>query len=205
MHKAIRFALPGLFTLALGGFALAQNAGPNPDPAAVPAGSYKMDPRHASITGTIVRQGLSHYAFRFDKFDASFDYDPKNPEASKVSVTIDPASLDSNAKAIDNMVRSGVFEPDKYPEITFTSTSIKRTGNKGTMTGTVSFIGTTKPITFDVTYNGANIGKRNTMGFSATTTIKISDFGPMGTGFIKMHMLGDDVPLNIEILFDKAE
>jgi polyisoprenoid-binding protein YceI len=205
MHSAIRLALPVLTTLLLPGAALAQNAGPNPDTAAVPAGSYKMDPRHASVTGTILRAGLSHFAFRFDKLDGSFDYDPKNPEASKVTVTIDAASLDSNVPAIDTMVKSGFFEPDKYPTITFTSTSIKRNGNKGTMTGDLTFVGTTHPVTLDVVYNGATVGKRTTMGFSATTLLKLADFGPMGTGFVTTHMLGQEVPLDIEVLFDKAQ
>ena len=93
----------------------------------------------------------------------------------------------------------------KFPEIKFVSTAIKRTiGNKGTMTGTLSFVGFTKPATLDVTFNGAAIGRRTTMGFSAATVVKISDFGPVGVAFAKMHNLADEVPLDIEVLFDKA-
>ena len=190
--------------------ALAADAGARPgkitDPAAVAAGAYKIDKNHASVTGTIDRQGLSHYAFRFDKIDGSFTYDPANPEATKVEVTLDPASFNSSTQAIDAHVRSDeFFDPMKFTEIKFVSTAIHRTGgNKGTMTGNLSFIGVTRPVTLDVTFNGAIAGRRTTMGFSATGLIKISDFGPVGVAFTKMHMLGDDVPIAIEVLFDKA-
>jgi polyisoprenoid-binding protein YceI len=176
------------------------------DPAAVPAGSYRLDKNHSSVTGMIDRQGLSRYAFRFQKIDASFTYDPANPEAAKVEVVLDPLSLDSNSPPIDGHLRSNEFlDPMKFPEIKFVSTAIRRTGgNKGTMTGNLSFIGFTRPVTLDVTFNGAMAGRRTTMGFSATGVIKISDFGPVGVMFEKEHMLGDDVPIAIEVLFDKA-
>ena len=65
---------------------------PNMNPTAMPAGTYKLDARHAHVTGTVRRQGISDYQFRFNKLDATFTYDPQNPEASKVEVTVDPAS-----------------------------------------------------------------------------------------------------------------
>lgn len=179
-------------------------AAPNLDPAAAPAGTYKLDPRHSIITGTIMRQGLSRYVFHFDKFDVNFDYDPKKPEATKVMVTLDPASLSSKTTAIDEHVRSNeFFDVMKFPQVTFVSTAITRNGNKGTMTGNLSFVGVTKPMTLDVTYNGATIGRRTNMGFMATTVLKISDFGPVGVAFAKMHSLSDEVPLQIDALFDK--
>jgi polyisoprenoid-binding protein YceI len=206
MLASARIGLAAAFALAVFGAANAQDATPSKDPAAAPAGTYKLDKNHASVTGTILRAGLSHYTFRFDKLDGNFDYDPKNPEASKVTVTIDPASLDSNTAAIDHRIEGNeFFDAVKFPQITFVSTSIKRTaGNKGTMTGDLSFVGFTKPVTLDVTFNGVTAGKRATMGFSATTTIKIADFGPVLSAFIKAHNLGDEVPLAIEVLFDKA-
>ena len=214
MNQTIKIALASVLAVTLFGAATAQPAAPeapaaaprapNTDPAASPAGIYKIDPRHTSVTGTILRGGLSHYAFRFDKTDGSFVYDPKNPEASKVTVTIDTGSFDSNTQAIDDRLRGfEFFDIAKFPQITFVSTGIKRTGgNKGTMTGNLTFIGFTKPVTLDVTFNGAAIGKRTTMGFSAATVLKISEFGPIGAAFTTAHFLGNEVPLHIEVLFD---
>src|SRR6185369_30488 len=72
----------------------------------------------------------------------------------------------------------------------------------GKMTGDLTIHGVTKPVTFDVTYNGglkAPIGNAYDLGFHATTTIKRSDFGldkMMWNSFV-----GDDVKLTIEAMF----
>ena len=153
-----------------------------------------------------MRLGLSHYAFRFDKIDGSFDYDPKNPEATKVTVTIDSASFASMDKPIDDRIESNEFlDIAKYPQIQFVSTAIKRTGgNKGTMTGNVTFLGHTAPVTLDVTFHGMAVGRRTTMGFSASTVIKIADFSAAADAFVKSNNLGTEVPLDIQALFDKT-
>jgi polyisoprenoid-binding protein YceI len=177
---------------------------PNGDPAAMPAGTYKLDTRHAHVTGTIRRQGISDYAFRFNKVDATFTYDPQKPEASSVEVTVDPASFDSAVAAIDNNVRSDFLEPMKFPQIRFVSTAIRRgAGNKGTMTGNVSLMGVTRPLTFDVTFHGFNSARRFSAGFGATALVKISDLGPVGVLFRDDHNLSDEVRLTIDAVFDR--
>jgi polyisoprenoid-binding protein YceI len=177
---------------------------PNMNPAAMPAGTYKLDARHAHVTGTVMRQGISDYQFRFNKLDASFTYDPQNAEASKVEVTVDPASFDSAVGPIDNNVRNDLLEPMKFPQIRFVSTAIRRgAGNKGTMTGNVSLMGVTRPLTFDVTFLGFNSARRFSAGFGATTLVKISDLGPVGVLFRDDHNLSDEVRLTIDAVFDK--
>ena len=69
-----------------------------------------------------------------------------------------------------------------YPQITFTSTEVTRTGDTtGTVTGDLTFLGQTQPVTLDVTFNGvANVpwfGTRDIIGFDAVTTINRSEFG----------------------------
>ena len=184
--------------------AAAAAAQPNTNPGALAAGTYKLDARHAHVTGTIRRQGISDYQFRFDKLDASFTYDPQNPESSKVEVSIDPASFDSGVDPIDNMVRTQFLEAMKFPQIKFVSTAIRRgAGNTGTMTGNVSIMGVTKPLTFDVTFLGFNAERRVSAGFGATALVKISDLGPVGAMFRDQHSLSDEVKLTVDAVFDK--
>jgi polyisoprenoid-binding protein YceI len=52
---------------------------PKADAALVPAGSYRLDRGHSSVTAQIRREGLSNFTFRFDCFDAGFSYDPQKP------------------------------------------------------------------------------------------------------------------------------
>ena len=72
-----RFFAPALLTLSVLA-SPAVLAAPNADPAAMPAGSYVLEKTHASITARVMHHGYSLYTFRFDKFDASYDYDPKS-------------------------------------------------------------------------------------------------------------------------------
>ena len=113
---ALAFAL----TLSLGGAALANPS--TTDPAKVPAGSYVLDKKHASLTVKIVHMGFSHYTLRFNGLDGGFTYDPANWQATKVAFTVDPKSVDTNDGAFNKQI-AGYFEADKFPAISFASTA----------------------------------------------------------------------------------
>jgi polyisoprenoid-binding protein YceI len=150
------------------------------DPAAVPAGTYVADPAHSSLTGNIQRGGLSYIAFRFKRFDAKFTYDPSNLEMPVVEVTIDPSSINTDTGLDTYLATSeNYFDVEKFAEIKFVSNSLKRTGpDKGILSGTITFLGVTKPLDFDVTFISAVSARTtSTVAFSATTTIHRSDFG----------------------------
>lgn len=152
--------------------------------------TYKLDRPHAFLTWTVMHNGLSGYTVDFTDFDATLEFNPEEPTASSISVTINPMGIETNypdAKkreewhtelSTDDKFLNG----DEFPEITFVSTSAETTGEfTGTVTGDLTFIGVTRPVTLDVTYNGtANLpwyGPRDLVGFNATTTLKRSDFG----------------------------
>ena len=179
-------------------------------PADLPAGNYVLDKTHAVLTAKLKHMGFSNYTVRFTKLDASFTYDPKAPEASKITVTVDPASIDTSTgadafglKFNKELVGDGWLETAKYPTITFVSTKVDiGDGHTGKVTGDLTFHGVTKPVVLDVTFNGvggsfAPLSVKT--GFSASTTIKRSEFGVSKY----VPMVSDDVVLNIEVEFDK--
>jgi polyisoprenoid-binding protein YceI len=173
------------------------------DPAKVPAGTYVLDKRHASLTVKIVHMGFSHYTLRFNGLDGGFTYDPANWQATKVGFTVDPKSVDTNDPAFNKQIE-GYFDADKYPTISFTSTGIQGQDGKGTMTGDLTFHGVTKPVTLDVTFAGAGhgvipLGTR--LGFSGQTQIKRSDFGLNSA--ILNQFTSDDVDVIFEVEFEK--
>ena len=199
MMRTIAAALA--VSMALGAPALANPS--TQDPAKVPAGSYALDKRHASLTVRIVHMGFSHYTMRFNGLDGSFTYDPANWQATKATFTVDPKSVDTNDAAFNKQI-AGYFEADKYPTISFVSTNIQGQDGKGTMTGDLTFHGVTKPVTLDVTFAGAGhgvapIGTR--LGFSGSTQIKRSDFGL--SNFVLNQFTGDDVDVIFEVEFEK--
>ena len=175
-------------------------AAPALDPAAAPAGHYVLDPRHASLIVRVRHMGLSHYTMRFDRFDASYDYEPAHPEASKITVTVDANSLDTGDAAASKQFAREFLGDKLNPTITFVSTNIQATdADHGDMTGDLTLRGVTKPVTLDVTYDGTDaslIGGRR-MGFSATGVIKRSDFGSDAW----QGAVGDNVQLVIEVEF----
>ena len=202
----ITFAALIGFTAPIASEAFAQANTPIAD---MPAGVYELDETHASIIWKVSHLGLSNYAGRFTKFDADLTLDPANPENSSVTATINPTSIetdypypeekDFNAKLISGETW---FNAGEFASIDFKSTSLTKTGDTtGTMTGDLTFLGVTAPITFDVTFNGAfeeqPFSKKPAIGFSATGTMKRSDWG-FDT---YVPSIGDEVEIQIEAEF----
>ncbi len=177
-----------------------------------PAGAYVVDKTHASLTWKVMHQGLAWYTARFTSFDAEINFDPRNVETSTLAVTIDPKTLetdyevqrpegnttDFNKELIEE---ERFFNAGAHPTITFQSTAIEKTSDTtGKVTGDLTFLGVTKPVTLDVTYvgdrNDPRSGKHK-LGFSASTVVTRSEFGfDWGLAF-----MGDDVKLQIEAEF----
>jgi polyisoprenoid-binding protein YceI len=204
------------FTLLAGASSLAvgQPAMPtaSTDPATAPAGHYELDPMHASVIARIKHFGLSNFAIRFDTVQGAFDFDPAKPTASKVTASVDANSFDVGTQKYQDMTlnehfikQRDILGNSKNPMVSFASTSIKTTAaNKGTMAGDLTLNGVTKPVTFDVTFNGTMKGMGGgpqRMGFTALTTIKRSDFGVAPQ--MPATVLSDDVSLHIEAEFTK--
>ena len=175
----------------------------------MPSGLYKLDDTHASLIWKVSHLGLSDYTARFTKFDVDMMFDAQDPVRSKVIATIDPTSIKTDypypeKKDFDAELvkKSGWFNTDQFPEIKFRSTKIEKTGdNTGKMTGNLTFLGISKPVTLDVTFNKA-IGNhpfknKPAIGFSATGSLKRSDFG-MST---YIPQIGDQVDIIIEAEF----
>jgi polyisoprenoid-binding protein YceI len=173
------------------------------DPAKIPAGSYALDKRHASLIARIPHLGgFSRYTLRFTGLDGSFTYDPANWQATKVAFTVDPRSADTGDAAFNKDI-AGFLGADKFPAITFTSTAVTADDNgQGEVTGDLNFHGVTKPVTLKATFNGVGpglLGAGTRMGFSGATRIKRSDFGATAVS----QWAGDDVDLEFEVEFTK--
>ncbi len=153
---------------------------------ALPAGDYTLDKPHASLTFSVSHMGFSHYTARFTSFDAHMTLDPAHPEKAQLTATIDPMSLELNAPPKDfhdELEGKDWLDAKLTPQWTFKSTKIVKTGPKtAKLTGDFTMHGVTKPVTFDVTFNGgypglAGMDPHARIGFSAHGVLKRSDFG----------------------------
>ena len=179
---------------------------------AAPAGAYSVDKTHASVQWQGLHNGLSWYTARFTAFDIQLTFDPADVTKSKITATIDPKSIETDflktrpagsATDFNNELATGErwFNVGKFPTITFASTAVTKTGaNTGKMSGNLTFLGVTKPVTLDVTYNGAKSyppPKKSKVGFRATGTINKAQWGMAG------GPIGDDVKIEINAEFDQ--
>ena len=172
------------------------------DATTAPAGAYSLDPAHSSVTMRVSHFGLSYATLRFNKVQATLDYDPAHPEHAKLDVTIDPASIDSGDAALNRLIADELFEAGKYPQIHFVSTAIKPTiEGRGQVTGDLTFHGVTHPVDLDVLFNGAGQDAQHEtrLGFSANATLSRSQYGV--TKY--RPAAGDEVSLDIEVEFKK--
>ena len=218
-NRIVMAALAGLTTLAVApsanaGQAASNRAAPAPSAAPVPyaapkaepvlvaAGSYRLDKGHSSLTAQIRREGLSNFTFRFDRFDASFTYDPATPAQTLLLVTLDPTSVNANVAAwTEHLQAADLLNTGKFLQISFVSTSFLQTGaTTGVLVGNVTFLGFTKPMAIELTLNGVTPGPRMGGGFSGRSAIKMADF-PM-PGFAALH-LANDVQFDIQAEFIK--
>jgi polyisoprenoid-binding protein YceI len=149
----------------------------------VHAANYVIDTdkAHAFIQFKISHLGYSFVLGRFNKFTGEFSYDEKSPNTSKVTVNIDPASIDSAHAERDKHLRGkDFFDVEKFATAKFVSTSYTESaGGKAVLKGDLTLHGVTKNISIDVQQVGAGAdpwgGYRR--GFTGTTTLTLSDFG----------------------------
>ena len=200
LFKTAAFA--AVLALSAAGVAQAQLT---TSPAAVQAGTYKLDPAHGKITWSVTHFGFSTYIGQFSHVDATLKVDPKAPAASSVDVTVDTNSLGTLNPALDTHLKSKDFlDVAAFPTATFKSTKVTLTGEKtADITGELTLHGVTKPVVVHAVFNqgGANpMDKKYELGFAGTAEIIRSDFG------IKSYVpaISDKVTLPIEAEFKAA-
>lgn len=157
-----------------------------------------LDPNH-----TYVLWHVSHFGFstQSGKWYASgtLDITKDHPEAAKLNAVIKLNTLVTGNAELDKHLNGKLFfDTAQFPTATFVSKRVVVTGsNSATVDGMLTLHGITKPISLAVKLNQSGVSPitdKMTAGFTATTTIKRSDFG------IKTLLpgLGDEVKLDIE-------
>ncbi len=144
-------------------------------------GNWQLDPYHTQVEFSAKHLGMMTVRGHFAEVSATADIDPGHPEASRVEVTIQTASIRTNNETRDNDIRSSNFlEADKFPTITFKSTSVEPAGpDRYTLTGDLTIKGITRPVPLQVEkygeFNDPMMGHR--IAYGARTKINRKDFG----------------------------
>ena len=161
--------------------------------------TYVLSKDHSKINFSIGHFVVSSTEGQFTSFDGKLNFTPQAPERGTVVIHVASASVDTGIGARDDHLRTAdFFDAAKFPQITFESTNLVRSGNSGQLSGMLSLHGVTKPITLNATLRTPDLNA-DRLDFSVTTKLKRSDYGM--TNYL--GMIGDDVTLTIEAEFDR--
>ena len=162
------------------------------------ATAFEVDPVHSAVVFKIQHAGVSNFYGTFAKTTGTVNWDSAKPEASTITIAIDAESISSgNAKRDQHLRNPDFFNAKEFPQITFKSTGMKKTGEKTfELAGELTLLGKTKPVTATLVWTGEKdagpqFGYR--IGLDATFTIKRSDFGM--TYGVAQGSLSDEVTI----------
>jgi polyisoprenoid-binding protein YceI len=169
--------------------------------------TWKNDPMHSKVGFTITHLMVSDVDGIFKDFSATIVASKPDFSDAKFTLTINTTSINTDVDYRDKDLRSAnYFDVDKFPTLTFTSTSISPVStNHYKLTGDLTLHGVTKSVTMDLVFRGTIVNpmsKKDDAGFKVTGVIKRSDFGfaPQAPN----AMLSDEVIINANGEFTKA-
>lgn len=169
--------------------------------AEVRSGSYKLDHDHARVIWNVSHHGYSTFSATFSDIQGNLKFDAADPTRSQLDATVSMNSVGTLLPDFDARLRGDqFFNTLKFPTATFKSTRIERTAaNVLRVNGNLTFLGVTKPVVLEATFNQAGEGlgpPGYRVGFDGRMTIKRSEHG------MELSSIGDAVALQIEAEFE---
>src|SRR6202789_425992 len=167
--------------------------------------SWTIDPNHSQVNFAIKHMQVSTVRGSISGVTGTVVWDDKDPSKSSVEATINATTVSTNNEKRDAHLKSpDFFNAEKFPTLTFKSTSVTGANGKLQLIGDLTLAGVTKSVTLDVdgpTVPVKGMGGKLVTGFSATGMLKRSDFN-FGSKFAA-PILGDEVKFTIDVEADK--
>lgn len=171
--------------------------------------NWTLDKAHSDIGFSVRHMMISNVRGHFNEFEAAVTAQDNDLTNAKISVTIDPTSIDTRNSDRDTHLRSAdFFKVEEYPKITFESTHLVHKGdNEYVLEGNISIIGTTKQVALDCEIQGPakDPWGNEKIGVVASGKINRADFGLIWNAALEAGgvLVGDTVKLDIEMQFAK--
>lgn len=165
--------------------------------------TFAIDKDHTTV-GFSVRHMFANTTGRFNSFDGAITMDPSNGVIGSGKAVIETASVDTRHEKRDGHLKSpDFFNVEKFPTMTFVITQSRLVGDSLDVTGELTLLGVTKPVTLKAKFLG--VGKdpwgNTRAGITANGRINRKDFGMdfnkvLDSGGL---LIGDEVDLNLEV------
>lgn len=175
-------------------------------PAFAFASTWAIDPDHSNVGFKVRHLMISNVKGSFDKHTGTVEINDKDITESRVEISIDTNSINTNVPKRDEHLRSAdFFDVDKYPAMTFVSKKVARAGqDKLEVTGDLTLHGITRQVVLDVegpTQESKDPWGVIRKGATATTKINRSDFGLVWNAALETGgvAVGDEITITLEI------
>jgi len=169
--------------------------------AGLPVGSWSLDPIHSSASFAVKHMAVATFRGRFERLDATLSVDE---DSAELVGSVDAASIvvkDENLQA--HLGSPDFFDIERYPEIGFRSSSLRREGDELIVDGELTIKGNTRAVEARGTIAGPGLtlGGAVAIGIALETIIDRSEFGlnfnaPLPTGGVAV---ANEVKLTVEL------
>ncbi|WP_316779794.1 YceI family protein [Pedobacter antarcticus] len=168
---------------------------------------WTADPMHSFVNFEVRHMGISFVNGAFHKFSGTIEASKADLTDAKINFTVDVNSISTTVEMRDKHLKSDdFFNAEKYPEMTFVSTSFKKLkDNNYELNGKLTIRDVTKDVKFSVVYGGTAKNQQGgtIAGFQASTTIDRTAFNikydPTGMAVAK------DIKINLNLEFAQAK
>lgn len=161
---------------------------------------FKIDTSHAEIGFAAKHMMVSNTKGKFNTFDGSIEYDTATKMLISAEGTIEASSIDTNHEKRDAHLKDeDFFHVTKFPEITFKTTSVKKTGdNEFEVTGILNLLGADREVTLPVKINGPVDGRKGAkiIGVECSATLNRRE---LGIDHAPAAVIGDEIRISIDL------
>lgn len=171
-------------------------------PLTAKAAKWQVDYDNSSIGIIALVNGIAAEG-KFKSFSAEIDFDPENPAAAHIAVTVDLTSATmKDPQQTTTLAGKDWFDTAHFPKATFTSTTVKATGNNTfEISATLTLKDKTLPIVLPFTFSTTN----NKAHATGKLTLLRNQFNVGQGQFSSGKFIGFEVELTVDITANSAD
>lgn len=171
--------------------------------------TWTIDPAHTDVTFSAKHMMITTVRGKFDDVEGTLTLDEDDPTRSSGELRVRAASLSTGFAQRDDHLRSpDFFDSANHEWIVVRPTAIEHApGDRYAVTADVTIRDVTRPVVFDVEYNGVTQGfKGRHVGFTARAKVNRKDWGLEWNMALETGgwLVGDEIKLDVEVAADEV-